>query len=117
MNKFHTISFKHAWEGVAHAFTTQPNFRVHVCLALVAIFLSVVLKIYPVEWIIILLLITLGLVFEMLNTAIESVVDLATSEWHILAKHAKDVAAGAMLVYSIGAVCIAAVIFLPKLIN
>lgn len=68
------------------------------------------------EWLIVVMTIFIGLVIELINTAIESVADLVTTEWRLSAKHAKDTAAAAMLVYAIGAVIIGLIIFLPKLI-
>ena len=61
--------------------------------------------------------IAFGLVCEMINTSLESITDLVTLEWRVKAKIAKDVAAGMMLIYAVGAVLIAIIIFLPKIIN
>jgi diacylglycerol kinase (ATP) len=59
----------------------------------------------------------LGIITEMLNTSIESITDLVSNEWRMEAKIAKDVAAGMMLLTAIGALVVASVIFLPKIIN
>jgi undecaprenol kinase len=114
-NHFHHISFLHAWEGIRIAVLTQPNFRVLISLSLLALFLGYRLQITPQEWALILFVIATGLAIELLNTSIEYTVDLMTDEYHLLAKFAKDTAAGAMLVYAVFSVVIAAVIFLPKL--
>jgi diacylglycerol kinase len=116
MAKIHTISFKHAAEGILYSFTSQPNYRVHTILSIIAIFMGIFLHIDRHDWVILILIIVLGLAIEMINTAVESVVDLVTSQWHISAKHAKDVAAGAMLLYAVGAIIVACFIFLPKII-
>lgn len=116
MVRKHVISFKHALDGVIHAFKTQPNFKVHIVLSLIVIYMGSLLNISLIEWIIIVMTITLGLVIELINTSIEAVVDLATDKWHHFAKIAKDVSAGAMLVYATGSVIIACLIFLPKII-
>ncbi len=115
MPRSHTISFRHAWDGLAHAVSTQPNFAVHLIFSILAIIAGITLRISGLEWIIIALTIAVGLVIELVNTAIESTVDLITYRYHRLAKIAKDTAAAAMLVYAIGAIVVAAVIFIPKI--
>lgn len=70
-----------------------------------------------IEWSIVVLLIGGMLALEMMNAAIERVVDLVTLENHPLAKHAKDLAAGAVLVYAISSVVIGLIIFVPKWFN
>lgn len=109
----HHISFKNAFAGLFWAVKTQPNFRVHLVLSLVAISLGAYFQITAVEKVIILFTILLGLSGEMINTALESMTDLITKEWRQEAKIAKDVAAGMMLLIAMGAVVIAAIIFLP----
>lgn len=111
------ISFKYAWAGVSYAFQTQRNFRVHVGLGTVAIGLSIFLHLQPVEMSVIGLTSGLVLVMELLNTAIESVVDLTVKQsYHELAKIAKDCAAGAVLVSALVAVMVAGALLLPPLI-
>lgn len=113
MFKKHTISFKNAFAGLAWAARTQPNFRVHLVLSLLAIGLGSYFGISRIEWAIIFFTIILGLSAELINTALESMTDLITKEWRTEAKVAKDVSAGMMLTVAIGAVCIAAFIFVP----
>lgn len=113
----HTVSFRNAFAGLWWAVTTQPNFRIHLALATFALFLSWYLGITQIELAIIIFAIVLGLVAEMINTAIESMTDLITKEWHAEAKIAKDVSAGMMLSVSVGAVLVAFAIFGPKLIS
>lgn len=110
----HTISFKNAFTGLWWALRTQPNFRVHIVLSIVALFFSWFVSISSIEFIIIVFTIILGLSAEMINTALESMTDLITKEWRQEAKIAKDVSAGMMLVVAIGAVIVAGVIFIPK---
>lgn len=112
----HHISFIHAYEGIRWAFSTQPNFTVHVTLSAIAVAGGVFFQISPTEWMIITATIVFGLVCEMINTSLESVTDLVTQEWRLKAKVAKDVAAGMMLIYAVGALLIATIIFLPKII-
>jgi len=111
----HHISFVHAAEGIKTAVLSQPNFRVHLTLSFLAVSAAWYLQVSQVEWAIILFVIATGLAIELLNTSIEYTVDLMTDEYHILAKFAKDTAAGAMLVYAVFSVIIAGIIFLPKL--
>ncbi|MBM3283042.1 diacylglycerol kinase family protein [Candidatus Gottesmanbacteria bacterium] len=114
--RHHRISFKNAARGIIWAFTTQPNFRVHLLLSFCAIILGYVLKITYTEFTIIVLTIVFGLGIEMVNTSIEAMTDLITKEYRQEAKIAKDVSAGMMLLVAIGAVVIAGLIFLPKLL-
>ena len=109
----HAISFKNAFSGLGWAVTSQPNFRVHLVLSLLAIFLGWYFEITNIEWVIIIFTIVLGLSSELINTALESMTDLITREWRQEAKIAKDVAAAMMLVVAIGAVGVAAFIFWP----
>ncbi len=112
--RYHHISFKNAFRGLFWAFTTQPNFRIHGFFSLLAITAGFILKITSVEMTILVLTIVFGMGTEMVNTAIESVTDMITSQWREEAKIAKDVAAGMMLLSAIGAVIVALIIFIPR---
>jgi diacylglycerol kinase (ATP) len=109
----HHISFQYAWAGILWAVKTQPNFRVHLICSLCALTLGAYFHITTVEMTIIVFTILLGLTVEMMNTAIEAVTDLVTSEWRKDAKIAKDVSAGMMLLVATGAVIVAIFIFSP----
>lgn len=110
------ISFKYAWAGISYAFKTQRNFRVHTGVAAIALLLCWWLRVSNIEIAIISLTIGAVLVMEILNTALESLVDLTVGQtYHDLAKIAKDCAAGAVLMSAIIAVIIAALIFAPPL--
>lgn len=111
----HHISFKNAFAGLGWAVASQPNFRVHLVLSALALFLGWALGITSIEMVIIIFTILLGLMAELINTAIESVTDLVTKEWRQEAKIAKDVSAGMMLLVAIGAVGVAMLIFAPYL--
>lgn len=115
--KQHHISFQNAFAGVWWAVSTQPNFRIHLFFSLIAIGLSWVLDISPVEWSIIIFAIVLGLGSEMINTALEAMTDLITTEWRKEAKIAKDVAAGMMLMVAFGALMVGLFILGPKLLT
>ncbi len=112
----HHISFKNAFAGLVWSLKTQPNFRVHIACSLVAIIIGLYLNITSTEMAIILFAILLGLSAEMINTALESMTDLLTTEWKEQAKIAKDVSAGMMLLVAMGAVLIAVFIFGPYLV-
>ena len=113
----HHISFKDAWAGIVWALKTQPNFRVHAALSLLALGLARYFNITKSETIVIIFTIILGFAAEMINTSLESMTDLITTEWRQEAKRAKDVAAGMMLLVAIGAVAVAVLIFGPHIVD
>lgn len=115
--KKHHISFSHAVEGIVWAFTNHPNFRIHFGISLIVLLEGYFFSISTVELLLLVFCIVLGFATEMANTALECVVDLVTKEWRVDAKHAKDVAAGMMLVVAIGTSIIAAIIFIPHIIS
>ena len=108
-------SFRFAFAGIVHAVTHQRNVRIHFLAAAVVVVLAGLLRVSPVEWAILILTVGFVIATEMMNTAIEAVVDLASPDFHELAKVAKDVAAGAVLVAAVAAVIIGALIFGPGL--
>ncbi len=109
-------SFRFAGQGIAYTFRTQRNFRLEVAAALLAIALGVGLGLSPLAVAVVLLTCALVLALELLNTALESVVDLTLGKtYHRLAKIAKDCAAGAVSVAAIASVGIAALLFGPPL--
>lgn len=108
------VSFRYAWEGVKYAFLSQRNFRIHTLMTVIALGLGVCFHVTGVEMALIALTCALVLVLELLNTAIESVVDLTVKQtYHELAKVAKDCAAGAVLIASLASLVVAAFILLP----
>jgi len=117
MFKKHTISFKNACNGLVWSLNTQPNYRIHLFLSLLSLGLGFWLKISYVEFLIIVFLITVGLVIETINTAIEATTDAIDIKIREDIKIAKDVSAAAMLIYAIGATIIALMIFVPKIIK
>lgn len=104
-------------EGISYTFKNERNFRIEIILGIIAVILSFLLKISILEWVVIVLLITLVLVLELLNTAFESIVDLYTQEYNKMAKAAKDVAAAAVLTASIFSLVIGILIFVPKIME
>lgn len=109
----HHISFKNAFAGLWWALTSQPNFRIHFLFSLIALLAGVYFGLTNIEMTIILFTILLGLAAEMVNTSIEAMTDLITTQWRVEAKIAKDVSAGMMLLVATGAILIAFFIFWP----
>ena len=110
-------SFNHAFEGIMYAAKTQQNMRAHLIIALLVVLASLLLRLERYYVIALVLCIGLVLSLELLNTAIEAIVDLLTVTHHPLAKTAKDLAAGAVLVASIAAVVVGYLTFYQGLIN
>lgn len=107
--------FGYASSGLWYAFRTQINMWVHLALTVLAIALGIVLHISAVEFALIFVAIAGVLIAELFNTVIELCVDLASPDYHPLAKRAKDVAAGAVLLSAILAVVIALFVYVPHL--
>lgn len=103
---------------MSYAFNTQRNFRIHVVLGTLAICLGFFLKLSAVEISVVGLTIGAVLAMELLNTALESVVDLTVKQtYHDLAKIAKDCAAGAVLISALAAILVAGALLLPPLVT
>lgn len=106
-----------AIEGVLYAFKTQKHLKVHFFLAAVALTLSLVLRLPLVEFVLFSLSIILLLFAEMINTAVEEAVNLIEDRHHIIARNAKDVAAGAVLIATVGVVIMGYMIFSKYLMD
>ena len=109
-------SLEFALTGILTAFKEERNMRKHAVTALVVILAGFVFQVSRIEWLFLRVSIFLVVAFEIINSAIENVVDLA-SHYHfsMLAKKAKDMAAGAVLVVSLLAAVIGALIFIPRI--
>lgn len=110
-------SIKYCLEGINFVITNESNFKKEIVIGIIALLLSYILKISRIEFTIILIMIALVLTSEIINTSIEKVVDLYTKDYNNLAKIAKDVSAGSVLVMSIFSLLVGVIIFLPKIIN
>ncbi len=110
-------SFAFAFQGLRYAWTTQRHLRIHVSLALLACGLGLFFTISPLEWAALVAVIALVTALELLNTVVEVVVDMITTDYHPSAKIAKDIAAGAVLVAAAGALLTGALIFLPRIVT
>ena len=110
-------AFNAAIEGVIYTFKHERNMKIHYIIAIVVLLISLFLDLDRVEMMILLLSISLVIVSEMFNTAVENAVDLITNEIHPLAKIAKDVAAGGVLIASLNAVAVGYLIFYDAFIS
>ncbi|MFE4711314.1 MULTISPECIES: diacylglycerol kinase [unclassified Paenibacillus] len=110
-------SFRFAAQGIAAAFKSELNMKVHCGLAVIVIIAAAVFRLPPGNWMLLLLAITLVLAAELLNTAIEATIDLVSPEIHPLAKKAKDTAAGAVLLSAVFAVITGIYVFYHPVID
>jgi diacylglycerol kinase (ATP) len=104
-------SFNFAFEGVVHVLRTQRNMRIHFAIAAGVLIAALAFDVSRLELIALLLAISFVLIAEMLNSAVEAAVDVASTSFDPLAKLAKDVAAGAVLVATVNAVAIGYLVF------
>lgn len=108
-------SFNFAFEGVIHTLATQRNMRIHFTAAAVAMIACLVLGVSRIEFAIVIFAAAFVIAAEMLNTAVEAAIDVATTSFNPLAKVAKDVAAGAVLVATFNAIAVGYLVFAPAL--
>lgn len=118
MNRFKRLkkSFNYAFNGLKYNIETQPNFRIHMVCALLALIFAFLLDFSLTEWAIVIVIIFLVFTAEAINTAIEATVDCATKENDINAMRAKDSAAAAVMLISICALIIGALLYLRKIL-
>jgi diacylglycerol kinase (ATP) len=107
-------SFNFAIEGVIHVLRTQRNLRIHFAVAVIVLVLAVLVGVSKIELIALLIAIAFVLVAEMINTAIEGAIDAATTSFDPMAKLAKDIAAGAVLISAVTAVAVGYLVFAGK---
>ena len=112
----HTISFQNAFKGIWIAVSTQTNIRIHFLIGSLVLFAATYLAIPIAQILVLILTISLVMLAEMINTAIEFFCDAITLEDNLNIKYAKDVSAGAVLLSAIFALLIGLVIFVPKLL-
>jgi diacylglycerol kinase (ATP) len=104
-------SFNYAFEGIIHALRTQRNMRIHFAAAAAVLVLALVVSVPKIELIALLISITFVLIAEMINTAIEGAIDVSTTSFDPMAKLAKDVAAGAVLIATVNALAVGYLVF------
>ena len=110
-------SFNFAFEGVIHVLRTQRNMRIHFATAAVVLIAAVAVGVGRLELMALLLAISFVLIAEMINTALEAGIDVATTSFDPLAKLAKDIAAGAVLIATVNAVAVGYLVFSDKIVN
>jgi diacylglycerol kinase (ATP) len=107
-------SFNYAIEGVIHVLRTQRNMRIHFAIAVAVIVIAAAVGVSRLELIALLISIAFVLVAEMINSAVEGAIDAATTSFDPMAKLAKDIAAGAVLIASVNAVAVGYLVFAGK---
>ena len=107
-------SFNFAFEGIIHVLRTQRNLRIHFAIAVSVLITALIVDVTKMELIALLISVTFVLIAEMLNTAIEAAIDIATTSFDPMAKLAKDIAAGAVLIAAINAIAVGYIIFSGK---
>lgn len=110
-----TNSFRVAISGIIEVVKEERNIKIHILATVLAIILGIVLKISTGEWCKITIVIGMVIAGELMNSAIETLVDVVMPNYDIRAKRIKDVSAGAVLVLAISALVVGVIIFIPKL--
>jgi diacylglycerol kinase (ATP) len=107
-------SFNFAFEGIIHVLRTQRNLRIHFAVAVGVLITALIVDVTKMELISLLISVTFVLIAEMLNTAVEAAIDIATTSFDPMAKLAKDIAAGAVLIAAINALAVGYIVFSGK---
>ena len=107
-------SFNYAFEGIIHVLRTQRNMRIHFAIAAGVLILALAIGVTKLELISLLLSIAFVLIAEMINSAIEGAIDVATTSFDPMAKLAKDIAAGAVLIAAVNALAVGYIVFSGK---
>ncbi|MEG1900023.1 MAG: diacylglycerol kinase family protein [Bacilli bacterium] len=110
-------SFKYSFEGLKNAYLNEQSMMIHCIITVFVVGLGFILKINNIEWVIVLIMVGLVMAMELMNTAIEAVVDMVMPDIHPLAKIAKDSASAAVGVLSLVAFIIGCIVFLPNIIS
>jgi len=108
-NKF-IKSVPHAFRGIISLIKNDNNFRIHLLAVVVVIIAGTLIQLTETEWLAVIITMGIVLALEAMNTAVETIIDLVSPEYHDLAKKAKDVAAGAVLLFVFAALGVAVVI-------
>ena len=110
-------SLGYAISGIIQCIQKERNIKIHLVFMFLVIICGFLFRLSITEWLVCILLFGLVISLELVNTAIEAVVDLCTQEYHPLAKIAKDTAAGAVLISAIASVVIGLIILVPKILS
>lgn len=111
------LSFKYAFSGLVNLVKYEHNARLHMVAGFLVILLGLLIGIKQVEWLILIIMITIVFVSETINSAIESISDFISPEYNLKIKQVKDYAAAAVLIASIASLIVGIIIFLPKIIK
>jgi len=109
-------SFRYAFQGLNTAVRNEPNFRIHIVMAILALMVGYFLKLTSIEWLFLTFTIFYVLTFELLNTVLEAMVDLVSPEISPSAKIAKDVSAACVLLGAFMSIIVGASLFIPKIV-
>ncbi len=110
-------SFRTAFQGIWYTFVNERNMKIHLATAAIVILLSIWLKVGKLEMTVLFLTIAMVICFELINTAMEVMVNIIVDVYHPKAKIIKDVSAGAVFVSAIFSIVIGVIILGDKLIN
>ena len=111
------MALKNAFNGIKYVFINERNFRIQLILAIIVIIIAFFLKLKSVQLAILVLTIFLVLFAELINTALEVIVDMYTKEYNEKAKIAKDISSGAVTLIAIMSVIIGLMVFLPTILE
>ncbi|MFD2046098.1 diacylglycerol kinase family protein [Ornithinibacillus salinisoli] len=115
--KKRNIGISYAWNGIKEVFRSELNFRLHIVAAIVVICSGVICHLTKIEWAFILICIAIVLITEIVNSAIEKMMDFLNPEHHPSVKVIKDIAASSVLIAAFFAAIIGTIIFAPKIID
>ena len=117
-NEYHSHNkFKVAFNGIKVVFKEESSFRYQFILLVLTVVFGLMIGLTRLEWITIVFAAILVFTFEMVNTAIENIIDIVSPDYSKMAGKIKDISAGAVLLSSIGAAIIGLLIFMPRIIN
>lgn len=108
-------SFTYAWHGLKALFTTEHNSRIHAGISSIVLVLSIAFEITGIEWCVVIIVMGMVWVTEIINTAIEKIMDHITPERDPVVKLVKDLSAAAVLISAAAAVITGCIIFIPKI--
>lgn len=111
------IGFKYAWAGLVTALKEETNIRIHIFAAIIVSVVSLLLQINRIEWLFIIIAISIVIITELINSVFERMIDYIKPEINIHAKEIKDISASFVLLATLTAIIIGLIIFLPKIIE
>jgi undecaprenol kinase len=109
-------SISYAGEGLNTALKQEPNFRIHIAVSIIVLFLAIMLGFDAFEWLLLFFTISLVIILELINTALESLVDIVSPDIKDKAKTAKDVSAASVFVAAFVSVIVGIILFVPKIL-